>query len=147
MRVYVALEMPTKRYIDVMREQHYILVVDDNRDAADMMAYLLQLSGWNAGAVYNGQAALEAVAQAHPQVLLLDIGMPRMSGLEVAQRLRTTYGDAGPILVALTAWANETMRAQTQALGFAAHVAKPAEMADINSLLESLLDRNLAGSR
>jgi CheY-like chemotaxis protein len=116
-----------------------VLVVDDNRDAADMIAVMLDISGWDTRAVYSGPDALAAVAQSRPDVILLDIGMPEMSGFTVASRLKRTYGARCPVLVALTAWADAATKAQCKAVGMVKHLAKPVEMTDLVSSLDAVI--------
>ena len=82
-----------------------ILIVDDNRDAADMLAMLLQFNGHETHLAYDGVEAVEATTTLRPDVILLDIGLPRMSGYEAARKIREQQEEPGrPLLVALTGW-------------------------------------------
>jgi CheY-like chemotaxis protein len=114
-----------------------ILVVDDNVDAGDSLAMVLNLSGHTAEAVYDPLKALERAASFDPEVILLDIGLPGMDGYEVARRIRARGSTAR--LVALTGYGQSEDIRRTQAAGFDAHLVKPVE-------LEHLL-HNLDGPR
>jgi len=111
-----------------------ILVADDNQDSADSLVTLLRLAGHEAHAVYDGASAVEAAARLGPDIVLLDLGMPRVSGHEAALRIRE--GPArGVALVALTGWGDERTRQRTREEGFDAHLTKPV---DFQHLLEVL---------
>lgn len=104
-----------------------VLIVDDNQDAADMLALILDVAGWDTKAVYGGQQALDAVAHRMPDVVLLDVGMPGMSGLTVAKELHATYGARTPAIVALTAWTDAGTKAACREAGMILHLSKPVE--------------------
>ena len=110
-----------------------ILVVDDNRDAADMLGQLLTMLGAVVSVAYSGRAALDALEDFQPDSVLLDIGMPDMHGYEVARRIRASTGFSGVLLIALTGWGQEHDQRQSRAAGFDHHVVKPP---DINRLRE-----------
>jgi two-component system CheB/CheR fusion protein len=112
-----------------------VLVVDDNRDAADSLALLLEADGAVVQVAYNGEAALRAVESFVPHAMLLDLGMPGMDGYEVAQRLQPAPGKARPLLVALTGWGQESDRRATSASGFDYHLTKPVDLATLTMLL------------
>jgi CheY-like chemotaxis protein/nitrogen-specific signal transduction histidine kinase len=115
-----------------------VLVVDDNRDAADSLGALLGLIGVEARVVYSGPDALAAVGEFHPAVVLLDLGMPGMDGYEVARRVRAR-ADAGRVtLVALTGWGQDEDRRRSRAAGFDHHLTKPADVDALEALLRSL---------
>src|SRR3569623_339314 len=120
------------------RLPYRILVVDDNRDAADSLAALLSGMGADAHAAYDGRSALEAVACRRPEVVLLDLGMAGMDGYETARRLRELAGTDALSLIALTGWNQETDRMRTAAAGFDAHLSKPAEMDKLIAVLHHL---------
>ena len=112
-----------------------ILVADDNQDSADSLVTLLQLAGHEAHAVYDGASAVEAAARLQPDVVLLDLGMPRVSGHEAAQRIR--QGPArSAALVALTGWGDEQTRQRTRDEGFDAHLTKPVDFQELLALLD-----------
>jgi PAS domain S-box-containing protein len=118
-----------------------VLVVDDNEDAANTMAMLLELEGHEVRAVHDGSAALEAARQMHPEVVLLDIGMPGMDGYEVARRLRQDPHQAGVLLVAVTGWGQEDDRRRSREAGFDEHLVKPSDLARLRELFTSLANR------
>ncbi len=115
---------------------HRILVVEDNIDAAKSMAKVLTLiHGQNVMLAHDGPSALEIAASFHPQIVLLDIGLPGMSGHEVAQQLRREPWFEGCMLVAVTGWGQEKDRATSRAAGFDHHLVKPVDQATLRGLL------------
>jgi PAS domain S-box-containing protein len=107
--------------------QQRILIVDDNQDAADSLALLLQLDGHDTQAVYTSKAALERAQSYNPDVVLLDIGLPEMNGYEVARKLRALPGLERVRLIALTGYGQAEDQARAQAAGFDDHLMKPVE--------------------
>jgi len=105
-----------------------ILVVDDNQDAADTLAMLLDADGARARAVYDGPSALAALPALRPHTVLLDLGMPDMDGLEVARRIRADPAWSGVRIVALTGWGQESDRERTRGAGFDFHLTKPVDL-------------------
>jgi PAS domain S-box-containing protein len=112
-----------------------VLVVDDNRDAAETLSALLAIMGHAAPVAADGHQALRMIEGFRPDVVFLDIGMPGMSGYEVAQAVRSDPRFDGVRLVALTGWGGEADRARTREAGFDAHLTKPATVAAIESAL------------
>jgi PAS domain S-box-containing protein len=113
-----------------------ILVVDDNADAAASLAMLLELDGHVTRIAHSGGAALVAASEFEPQLVFLDIGLPDISGYEVARRLRELPGlRVCPRLVALTGWGSEEDRRQAEAAGFAAHLVKPVDPAALGAVI------------
>jgi CheY-like chemotaxis protein len=112
-----------------------VLVVDDNPDAADSMALVLRQAGHEARVAWNGEDALVAALESRPDVVLLDLGMPCMNGFETARRLRETQDGRPPVLVAVTGWGTEEDRQRTQAAGFAHHLVKPVDPADVLAIV------------
>ena len=115
-----------------------VLVVDDNQDAADSVGMLLTLLGPDVHVVYNGPAALEAIASFKPAVVLMDIGMPGMDGHEVARRIRLQPETEDVILIALTGWSQEEDRQRSQIAGFDYHLIKPTNVSALETLFVSL---------
>jgi len=115
-----------------------ILVADDDRDAVLVLTMLLEDEGYQVRGVHHGTEVLDAVFNFAPDVVLLDIGMPQMSGYEVARRLRERYGSARPALIAVTAMTRTVDRAQARAAGFEHHVGKPYEPRELLALLGGL---------
>jgi CheY-like chemotaxis protein len=115
-----------------------VLVVDDNRDAADTLGVLLQMLGAEVRVIYDGKAALEAFAAFQPAAVFLDLGMPGMNGYEVAQVIRTRPDAHQSVLIALTGWGQDRDRLQTKAAGFNYHLVKPADLSAVQAILASL---------
>jgi len=115
-----------------------ILVVDDNVDAAMSLAIILEMAGHEVHTAHDGVDAVDAVGEFRPDVALLDIGLPGLSGLDVARRIRQEPWGAGISLVALTGWGQEEDRRNTQEAGFDAHLVKPVEHSDLMTLLARL---------
>jgi len=116
-----------------------VLIVDDNEDAANSLAMILKLSGYETASVYTAADALERAAAFRPDVVLLDIGLPGMDGYEVAQKLRELPGLRDIRLVAVTGYGQSDDRLRARDAGFDDHLTKPVEFA--------VLDRTLAGVR
>jgi CheY-like chemotaxis protein len=104
-----------------------VLVVDDNRDAADTLALLLELMGHVTRTAHDGVAALEAGAAFEPEIVLLDIGLPRMNGYEVCRKLREEAWGRGAFVVALTGWGQAEDQRNASEAGFDRHLVKPVE--------------------
>jgi CheY-like chemotaxis protein len=113
-----------------------ILVVDDNSDAADMLALLLQLDGHLVQAAYSSHDALERAQSFQPDVMLLDIGLPEINGFELAQRLRAIPQLRDIRLVAVTGYGRPEDRARARAAGFDDHLVKPVEAIELKRVLE-----------
>jgi signal transduction histidine kinase len=114
-----------------------LLVVDDNVDAAQSLAMLLTLEGHQVEVAHDGPAALAAAESFKPDVVLLDIGLPGMSGLEVGQRLREQRGRDGLLLIAMTGFGQEDDRRRSLEAGFDCHLVKPVNTPDLLRLLSS----------
>lgn len=115
-----------------------VLVVDDNEDAADSLATLLGVMGYDVRTAYDGPEAISAADEFRPEVALLDIGLPRLSGYDIARHVRASRGEQ-VLLVAITGWGQEEDRRKAREAGFDHHFTKPA---DFDLLLE-LIDREL----
>jgi CheY-like chemotaxis protein len=115
-----------------------ILVVDDNRDAADSLSMVLKFLGADVRVARDGPEALEAFEAYYPSVVLLDIGMPGMDGYEVARRIRAQSPGPRPTIVALTGWGQENDRREAREAGFDHHMVKPAEIGALKELLRSI---------
>jgi PAS domain S-box-containing protein len=112
-----------------------VLVVDDNRDAADSLAAMLGLFGSQVAVAYDGDAALARAAAFAPQVAFLDIGMPGMDGLTLCRRLRAAPGGEHVVLVAVTGWGQDEDRQRTREAGFDFHLTKPVDPAAVEAML------------
>jgi CheY-like chemotaxis protein len=113
----------------------HILVVDDNVDAAESLALLLRLKDHDVRVAHDGPAALASVEADPPDLVFLDIGMPVMSGYDVAQRLRQRPGLKSLVLVAMTGWGQEEDRRRSLDAGFDHHLVKPVEPDALHQLL------------
>jgi PAS domain S-box-containing protein len=113
-----------------------VLVVDDNLDAAESLAMLLQMDGHVTAMAHDGQRALEMAQSFNPQVILLDIGLPLMNGYEVARRVREQAWGRGIKLIAVTGWGQEKDRQQAVAAGFDHHLTKPLDPGRLAALLD-----------
>jgi CheY-like chemotaxis protein len=116
-----------------------ILVVDDNRDAAASLAIMLRAAGEDARSAYDAVEALAIGAAFRPEAVILDLGMPRVSGLEGARRIRHEAWGKHVKLIALTGWGQEADRRRTEAAGFIAHLVKPADPGEIARVLSAVL--------
>lgn len=114
-----------------------ILVVDDNEDVAQSLATLLELEGHETRSAYDGAEALKATEQWHPEVILMDIGMPGMSGHEACRRIRQRDGGQQVTIIALTGWGQDGDREHSKQSGFDAHLVKPVDIADLQMVLSS----------
>ena len=115
-----------------------VLVVDDNADAAQMLATLLEMSGYVVSVEYDGESGLQTALRERPDVALLDIGLPDIDGHELARRLRAQSGTAGTMLVALTGYGQAEDRERAQQAGFDHHMAKPADLGKLLALLAGM---------
>lgn len=116
-----------------------VLVVDDNRDAADVLGEVLTMRGFVATSVYSGEDAARAVEQGVHDAVLLDIGLPDIDGYEVCRRIRLLGLSKPPVLIALTGWGQDQDRERATAAGFNAHLTKPADPDRIISMLRNLM--------
>jgi signal transduction histidine kinase len=115
-----------------------ILLADDNRDALETLARLLQLGGHEIHKAVDGVQALEAADRVRPDLVLLDIGMPGMDGYEVARRIRSQPWGRAATLVALSGWGQESDRKRSREAGFDSHCIKPLDPQRLSMLLASL---------
>lgn len=115
----------------------HVVVVDDNRDAAESLALVLRFHGAEVATAYDGASALSRARQQRPHVMLLDLGMPGMDGFKVAAELQRAFTDQPPLLVALTGWGQQEDVQRTRLAGFAAHLVKPVEPRRVVELLGS----------
>jgi DNA-binding response OmpR family regulator len=111
-----------------------VLVVDDNADAADSLATLLGVMGYEVRTAYDGPEAIEAADEFKPAVALLDIGLPKLSGYDIARHVRAQRGD-DVLLVAITGWGQEDDRRRSREAGFDHHFTKPADFEVLLALI------------
>ena len=117
--------------------QKRVLLIDDNADAASMMQALLSACGFTAKAAYSGREGLALAQTFQPHVVFLDLGMPIMSGYEVAAALRRMPALTDVFLLALTGWNDQATRAAVVAAGFDRHLVKPPRFEQIISILDA----------
>jgi len=115
-----------------------VLVVDDNRDAADMVALLLSRAGHQVEIAADASQALSAVDAFRPQVAILDIGLPVMDGYTLGRELRARLGEATPVLIALTGYGQEQDQRRSEEAGFASHLVKPIDARKLIQLVDTL---------
>ena len=118
-----------------------VLVVDDNRDAADALVGVLSAEGYGACAAYSGTSAIEQADRVRPDVVLLDIGMPGTSGFDVARALRDYRRAPKPVIVAVTGAADPSDRLAARMAGFDHYLVKPVEVDALVTLLGALAVR------
>jgi PAS domain S-box-containing protein len=123
-----------------------VLLVDDNVDLVEMLAVLVETSGHQVRKAFDGRSAISAALEYQPHVVLLDVGMPDMSGIDVAKELRRHPELAGTRIVALTGWGQAEDRLRTTSAGFDDHVTKPADPRQIQQILDQAAER-MAASR
>ncbi len=116
----------------------HLIVVDDNADAADTIAMLLENLGYSVSVEYEAHGALERARVEAPQVLMLDVGLPDMDGYELARRLRAMPQTATSTLIALTGYGQEDDRDRSRAAGFDYHFVKPADLMELAALLAKI---------
>jgi PAS domain S-box-containing protein len=113
----------------------HVLIADDNRDNADSMAMMLDLLGFATTVVYDGDEAIRVASELHPRVAILDIGMPRLNGDEVARRLRREDWGRTMVLIALSGWGRDDDRQKTADAGFDHHLVKPLDLRALSAVL------------
>jgi CheY-like chemotaxis protein/anti-sigma regulatory factor (Ser/Thr protein kinase) len=112
-----------------------ILVVDDNRDAAESLAMMLKLIGSETRTAADGLAAVEVAETYRPEMILMDIGLPKLNGYDACRRIREQPWSNGMVMVALTGWGQEEDRRRSQEAGFDHHLVKPVDMEKLAKLL------------
>ena len=118
-----------------------ILIADDNRDAAQSLGTLLELSNHEVLIAHDGEEALRIARQAMPDALILDIGMPRVTGDRVARAIRSEPWGGKVLMIAVTGWAEPEDKARTTAAGFDRHLTKPVDIDEIEKLLADFAPR------
>jgi len=115
-----------------------VLVVDDNQDAAQMLSLLLTMLGKEVKTANDGIEALQVAAEFLPEVILLDLGMPRMDGYEAARCIRKEAWGKDMVLIALTGWGEEDDKRRTIEAGFDHHLVKPVEPSILEKIFSDL---------
>ncbi|MGH8217690.1 MAG: response regulator [Steroidobacteraceae bacterium] len=114
-----------------------LLIVDDNRDALDSLAALMEMSGHEVHVATDGESALTVAERCRPEVVLLDLGLPKLDGYEVARRLRQSPWGRAAMIIALTGWGQDEDRRRTRECGFDSHMVKPLDLDALLRVLES----------
>jgi PAS domain S-box-containing protein len=131
---------PVKPSVNVPapKNSRRILIVDDNRDAAQSLAMLLNLTGNQTHTAFDGLEAVQVAESANPDVMLLDIGLPKLNGYEVCRRIRSHAWGQQMVIIALTGWGQEEDRKRSTDAGFDGHMVKPVAYDDLMKLLAKL---------
>jgi CheY-like chemotaxis protein len=112
-----------------------ILIADDNQDALESLALMLRMEGHEVHCASDGEEALLLAGQRKPEIVVLDVGMPKLDGCEVARRIRAESWGRGAVLVALTGWGQEVDRRRSREAGFDMHLVKPVDPATLCDML------------
>jgi PAS domain S-box-containing protein len=123
--------------------RHRVLVVDDNSDAADSLGMLLEMNGYSVSVGHSGEEAMQIARRTRPNAMILDIGMPDMTGYEVARRIRAERWGGDIYLIAATGWGQQEDKARAIASGFDHHLTKPVDPDEVQKLLQSFFSRYL----
>jgi signal transduction histidine kinase/ActR/RegA family two-component response regulator len=118
-----------------------VVIADDNRDAADSLKILLELSGYETFVAYNGQQALDLGARERPSAFILDVGMPDMTGYEVARGVRQQAWGRHSLLIAVTGWGQHDDKEKAKAAGFDEHFTKPVSSEQVEEVLAAFLEK------
>ncbi|MGN6135072.1 MAG: ATP-binding response regulator, partial [Aureliella sp.] len=126
-----------------VQSKHRILVVDDNQDSAMSLGMMLRLMGNETCLAHDGLAAVEMAQQFRPDIILLDIGLPKLNGYQACRRIREQPWSAGMTIIALTGWGQEEDRRRSHEAGFDHHLVKPVEL---TALMQLLSERRIDSS-
>jgi CheY-like chemotaxis protein len=118
-----------------MQVRRNILIADDNQDALESLALMLRLEGHEVHCASDGEEALALAGQRRPEIVVLDVGMPKLDGCEVARRIRAESWGRQAVLVALTGWGQDADRKRSREAGFDMHLVKPVDPATICDML------------
>jgi signal transduction histidine kinase/ActR/RegA family two-component response regulator len=122
----------------VVAANRQVLVVDDNRDGADMLHRLFEADGFTVATAYDGFEAIKQVSRSRPDIVVMDIGMPGMDGYEAVRRIRQQPGGENILMIALTGWGQEDARRLTAEAGFNHHMVKPVDFDVLKGFLEKV---------
>jgi CheY-like chemotaxis protein len=114
-----------------------VLIVDDNRDAADSLSMLLRLRGDEVRTAYDGQQAIDVANEFQPDAIVLDIGLPKLDGYEAARRIRQQPWASDAVLIALTGWGQDKDRRLAVEAGFDHHMVKPVDPSALAAVWQS----------
>jgi CheY-like chemotaxis protein len=133
--VEAAAPVSEKRNEKPARTAHRILIVDDNRDGADSLSEMMAIFGNETQTAYDGEAAVAAARAFLPDVILLDIGLPKLNGYETCRRIRAQQNGPRPVIIAQTGWGADEDRKRTREAGFDYHLVKPVDPTELLKLL------------
>lgn len=137
-----AIQPPAPESTQMNGQGGRVLVVDDNRDAADTLGELLGMNGYAVVLAHDGESAVRVVREQEPEVVLLDIGLPDIDGYEACRRIRaSTDLSQQPLLIALTGWGQQSDQQAAKTAGFDAHLTKPVAPGDLVALLDERLGK------
>jgi PAS domain S-box-containing protein len=142
-----AAEAPAEEGRRAAGPRRRILVVDDGKDAAVSMALMLRLLNNEVRTANDGLEAVAVAEAFRPEVILMDVGMPRLNGYEATRRIRERPWGRSMIIIALTGWGQEGDRVRSQEAGCNGHLVKPVDLAELEKLLADLLDTRSAGQK
>jgi CheY-like chemotaxis protein len=131
-------QVPDREEAATVKSSLRILIVDDNRDGADSLSLMLRMTGNETHTAYDGADAVAKTVEFQPQVILLDIGLPRLSGYEACRRIRQQPGGKDLVIIAQTGWGQEQDRQHTHQAGFDHHLVKPVDLRSLMNLLAKL---------
>lgn len=135
---HMADVQPSTPAIKPATQRFRILVVDDNHDSALSLAMMLSIMGHDTRTTHDGESAVATAESFLPDVVLLDIGLPKLNGYEVAQRIRESQWGASMFLIAVTGWGQDEDRQRSSEVGLNVHMVKPVEPAALEKLLAEL---------
>ncbi|MBL0423015.1 response regulator [Ramlibacter sp. AW1] len=126
----------TQSYTPAVQAALHVLVVDDNHDAADTLAEVLEIMGCRTATAYDGLEGFEKAEQLRPDAIVLDLGMPRLNGYEACERIRAQPWGRELRVVAVSGWGQQDDRRRSMQAGFDAHLVKPVAPEELLALLE-----------
>jgi CheY-like chemotaxis protein len=118
-----------------------VLIVEDNRDSADSLKALLEALGYDAHVVYDGETGVRSAASLRPDAIIMDIGLPVMSGYDAARQIRAQNPGSPLTIVALTGWGQNADRQRSADAGIDHHLVKPLDLGALQGILGSLSPR------
>lgn len=134
----MAFDTATPHTLKPAPQRFRVLVVDDNHDSALSLAMVLSIMGHETRTAHDGESAVATAESFLPEVVLLDIGLPKLNGYEVAQRIRGNAWGASMFLIAVTGWGQQEDRQRSSEVGMNVHMVKPVEPAALERLLSEL---------
>jgi signal transduction histidine kinase/CheY-like chemotaxis protein len=140
-----AADIAARKMPSVTPEPARLLLVDDNQDALRALSVLLELEGHEVTTSDNGRDAIRLMSEKHPEVAIVDVGMPEMDGFEVARTVRLNHRLDDMVLVALTGYASESDKSRALAAGFDFHLTKPLSLDKLQYILANRADGTLRG--